>query len=223
MTKIDCHCHTKYSKCSNLEPEQILKICRKKGIDGIILCDHDTTKGVKAFKKILSSQDDFILIPGIEIFTNKGEILAAWIEEKPSTVIFPDVVDEIRGQGGFIILPHPYDKIRKKAFTPDDSVVPYLDAIEVFNSRCLMPRGNKKALKFAEKHSLIQTAGSDSHFSVEIGNAWLEGEFSNGEDFRNALQKGNTTVHGRLSPIRTHAYTALHRIRRDLKLYKVEN
>ncbi|MHA1971683.1 MAG: PHP-associated domain-containing protein [Candidatus Hodarchaeales archaeon] len=220
MTRIDCHCHTKYSKCSNLEPRQILKVCQKRGIDGIILCDHDTTSGVHALRKVITGEYDFILIPGIEISTDKGEIVAAWVEERPSTNIFPEVIDEVKDQGGLVIIPHPFDKIRKKAFQPDDSVAQYVDAVEVFNSRCVWPSGNKKALKYSERHDLLQTAGSDSHFSIEIGNAWLEGEFSDTEEFRKALESGKTSPHGKSSPIRTHMYTAIHRLKHDLGIIK---
>ena len=61
MNRIEFHCHTKYSKCSNLEPKQILKLCKNRGLQGVVICDHNTLEGVSRFKKIISD-DDFILI-----------------------------------------------------------------------------------------------------------------------------------------------------------------
>ncbi|WP_455463173.1 PHP-associated domain-containing protein [Candidatus Hodarchaeum mangrovi] len=220
MSQIDCHCHTKYSKCSNLEPKDLLKISRKKLLDGIVICDHGTNRGYHAFKSLLNRQDDFILIPGIEILTQRGELLALWIEDLPNSNSFPEIVYEIHDQGGIVVIPHPYDRIRKKAFKPKKEDIQYLNGIEVFNSRCLMPRGNHKALKFSQEHSLIQTAGSDAHFKIEIGNAGVTGDFQTSEDFRTALLKGEITVFGKLSPYRTHFYTIIHRINRSIGLYR---
>ena len=220
MSQIDCHCHTKYSKCSNLEPKDILKICRKKQLDGIVICDHGTTRGYQTLKSLLNHKDDFILIPGIEILTERGELLALWTENLPHSNSFPEIANEIHDQGGIVVVPHPLDRIRKKAFKPKKEDIKYLNGIEVFNSRCLMPQGNLKALKFAQENSLIQTAGSDAHFKIEIGNAGVTGDFQTSEDFRKILLKGEITVFGKLSPYRTHFYTIMHRIRRTTGLYK---
>ena len=95
MSQIDCHCHTKYSKCSNLEPKDILKICRKKQLDGIVICDHGTTRGYQTLKSLLNHKDDFILIPGIEILTERGELLALWTENLPHSNSFPEIANEI--------------------------------------------------------------------------------------------------------------------------------
>ena len=197
-----------------------MKICRKKQLTGIVICDHGTNRGYHNLKSLLNHNDDFILIPGIEILTQRGEILALWIEELPQTYSFPEIVDEIHHQGGIVIIPHPYDRIRRKALKVKKEDVPYMDGIEVFNSRCLMPRGNSKALSFSKDHSLLQTAGSDAHFKIEIGNAGVIGDFHTSEEFRKALLKGETTFYGHLSPFRTHLYTMLHRIRRSTGLYK---
>ena len=221
MPKIDFHCHTKYSKCSNLEPKHILKICLKKNIQGVMICDHNTVKGVKAFKEIIMEEKknriDFIFIPGIEILTNKGEILGAFIEEMPSSSNFPDVAEEIREMGGMVVVPHPYDKIRRKAFKLDNTYLEMIDAIEVYNSRCIIPWANKKALEFAEKYSKLKTAGSDAHFAIEVGNAGLIFDGTTREEFQKQLMSGKTTYWGNQSSLITHFHTIIHRLRRILR------
>ncbi|MFX0184483.1 MAG: PHP domain-containing protein [Candidatus Hodarchaeota archaeon] len=217
MPHIDFHCHTKYSKCSNLEPKSILKVCQKNNLQGIMICDHDTIKGVEAFKGLLSGDKratDFILIPGVEILTDQGEILGAFIEKMPSTSIFPDVAEEIREMGGRVIIPHPYDKFRRKVFKLANSNLKFIDAIEVFNSRCIIPKGNKKALKFAEENSLLKTAGSDAHFAVEIGQAGITFNGTTLGEFREQFESGNTSYFGKSSPMITHLHIITHRLRR---------
>lgn len=185
-----------------------------------MICDHDTTKGVEVFKEILvgnRNNTDFILIPGVEVLTNQGEILGAFIEELPSTSIFPEVAEEIREMGGIVIVPHPYDKFRRKAFRLANSDLKFIDAIEVFNSRCIMPKGNKKALKFAEENLLLKTAGSDAHFAVEIGRSGITFNGTTLGDFRKQFENGNTTYFGKSSPMITHLYIITHRLRRTFR------
>lgn len=214
MTRVDFHCHTKYSKCSNLEPELILKLCYKRGIQGIMICDHNTIKGVSAFKRVLSPKEEFIFVPGIEISTNRGEIIGAWIEEDLSTSNFPDVAEEIREQGGMVIVPHPYDAFRGKKFKIKKTDLPFIDAIEVFNSRCFLSRANKKATQFAEKHSLKRTAGSDAHFAPEVGNAWISFNGSTAEEFQQVLKKGEITTAGKRTSLSILLYAFGHRVKR---------
>ena len=217
MARVDFHCHTKYSKCSNLEPKDILKICRKQELQGIMICDHNTTKGSLAFKEVLSPAEEFIFIPGIEILTDRGEIIGAWIEEDLTTSYFPEVTEEIKERGGLVIIPHPFDRIRGKRFRVTEKDLPWIDAIEVFNSRCILPNANKKALQLAEKYSLIQTAGSDAHFAPEIGNAWIEFVGTTTDEFRQSLQRKETTTFGKRSPFSLHLHTLKHRVSRTFR------
>ncbi|MFX0051922.1 MAG: PHP domain-containing protein [Candidatus Hodarchaeota archaeon] len=220
MPRIDLHCHTKYSKCSNLEPNQILKACQKNNIQGVMICDHDTMKGVKAFEEILiekSIKTNFILIPGVEILTNQGEILGAFLEELPTTSIFPDVAEEIRERGGLVVIPHPYDRIRRKAFKLNKNDLKFIDAIEIFNSRCIMPNGNRKALEFAEEHSMLKTSGSDAHFAVEVGRAGVSFNGTTAEELRKQLELNEINYYGKTSPKLTHLLTITHRIKRTFR------
>ena len=73
MKKYDLHTHTKHSPCSNLKAEILLRIAKKKGLDGIAVTDHDTIKGgLDVFK--LNKDRDFEVIVGSEIKTKKAEV-----------------------------------------------------------------------------------------------------------------------------------------------------
>ena len=126
-------------------------------------------EGFLALKNLIPKTDDFILIPGIEILTDRGDLIAAWIEDYPTTNHFLEVVESIKEQDGVVIVPHPFNPFRLSAFKPTTADSQYFDAIEVLNSRCV--RGNKKALKYAQKDNLLKYAGSDAHFDFEIGSA----------------------------------------------------
>jgi hypothetical protein len=46
-----------------------------------------------------------------------------------------------------------------------------VDAIEVFNARCIYPQDNARALAFAQEHAKLGTVGSDAHSHRELGRA----------------------------------------------------
>ncbi|MHA2203583.1 MAG: PHP-associated domain-containing protein, partial [Candidatus Hodarchaeales archaeon] len=98
--------------------------------------------------------------------------------------------------------------------------LPFIDGIEVFNSRCILPRANRKALRLAENYSFIQTAGSDAHFAPEIGKAWISFDGSTTDAFRQSLQRGETTVEGERSPLSLHLHTFNHRLKRTFRRNK---
>ncbi|UCE12903.1 MAG: PHP domain-containing protein, partial [Candidatus Heimdallarchaeota archaeon] len=139
------------------------------------------------------------------------------LEEEPSSIEFPAIAQEIQEQGGMVIIPHPFDTIRGKRFRVTEADLPYIDAIEVFNSRCILPRANNKALKLAEKFSIRKTAGSDAHFAPEIGRAWISFNGLTCDEFRKSLIKGETTVEGKRAPMTVHFHTFNHRLRRTFR------
>jgi len=68
--------------------------------------------------------------------------------------------------------------------------------MEVFNSRSPFLRSSARALAFARKYDIPQSAGSDAHTPHEIGNAYVEmPEFNGRDDFIMALKKGRIYRH----------------------------
>ena len=166
MMKLDMHVHTKYSRDCKMEPRDVIKVARAKGLDGIAVTDHNTIKGGCEVKKLSNS---FEVIIGSEINTNKGEVIGYFLNEEVTSRDFEDVVDVIRTQGGITCIPHPYDIFRLNRLTPTKEILKFIDCIEVFNSRSVLNLFNKKAEEFARKNGLARTAGSDAHYLAEIG------------------------------------------------------
>jgi hypothetical protein len=61
--KIDMHCHSYYSRDGYSSPEALIRQAQKKGLNGIALTDHNTTKGWQRAQKI-ADQLGIILIQG---------------------------------------------------------------------------------------------------------------------------------------------------------------
>ncbi|AKJ39835.1 PHP domain-containing protein [Methanosarcina barkeri] len=159
----DLHVHSLYSKDSLLKPDEIIKISESKGIDAIAITDHNTIFGGLKAKSIV--QDSVMVIVGSEIKTDFGDLIGLFLNEEIKSRVFLDVVDEIKEQDGIVVLPHPY---RRKRF-PTIEMLKNVNVIEGINGRT-SDELNSKAQSLAKKLNIPSVAGSDSHFSFELGN-----------------------------------------------------
>ena len=189
--KYDLHIHTHNSACSNLKPKTILKIAKKVGLNGIAVTDHNTIKGgIEVFNE--NKDKDFEVIPGIEINTDRGHVLGLYVNKEIKSKKFISVVDQIKRQGGIVIIAHPFRIIPKlRSKLQGININEYLDGIECYNARTSY-FGNNSATKLAEKSNLAKTGGSDAHFSFEIGRCvtLFDGNITD------AIKKRKTRVEG---------------------------
>ena len=202
--KYDLHIHSKYSSDGILDPEKIVKISMKRGLNGIAITDHNTIEGGLKAEKY--ENEDFTVIAGSEIMTERGEIIGFFLEEEVKSKDVQEVISEIKEQNGIVIIPHPFDELRHSAFHPKEEDAKFMDCIEGFNSRCVFQKYNEKAVEFGMKHCLVIIAGSDAHFSNEIGNA---GIITETEDVREALMKNDIKIFGKRSLLVNHVGTKI--------------
>jgi predicted metal-dependent phosphoesterase TrpH len=191
IKRYDLHVHSKVSKCSNLDYLDILKIAKKKGLNGIAITDHNSIQGALKIKE-LNKDKDFEVIIGSELKTKEGvEILAYYLKEEIKSTNMIDVINQIHKQGGIASFSHPFDPFRCNVNKKNISFKK-IDALEAFNGRALLNLFNIKAKSFALKNHLPIIAGSDAHFSFEIGKAYtiFEG------DLRKAVKYNKTKVDG---------------------------
>ena len=201
--RYDLHSHTKYSpKDGLMEPKELVKKAIKRGLDGIAVTDHNTIKGGIEAKKY--ARPDFDVIVGSEIRTPRGEIIGLFLKEEIETRDPERVIAKIKEQNGLVIIPHPFDDLRKSRFHITDDDARFIDAIEVYNSRCVFNKYNTRAEEYRAKHKLGTTAGSDAHFAFEVG---LAGVIVETGDLRSAILKGNLTVFHKRSTILKHGLT----------------
>ena len=170
MIRIEFHCHTSYSKDSLTSPRKLVETCRRKGIQRVVVTDHNTIAGALAAQAL----DPDLVVIGEEIMTTRGELLAAFVKEEIPPGLSPgEALSELHAQGAFISVSHPFDRWRSGHWQERHllDILPMIDAIETFNARCMLPSFNHLARQFAQQHSLIGTAGSDAHAAFELGKA----------------------------------------------------
>lgn len=167
---VEFHCHTVFSKDCLSRPEDILAACKQKGVDRIVVTDHNTIAGALVAQRL----DPERVIVGEEIMTQQGELLAAFVtEEIPKGLPVKEALARLKAQGAFISLAHPFDFSRSGHWSRAalGEIRADLDALEVFNARCLFARQNHQAATFARQAGLPGTVGSDAHTVWEVGRA----------------------------------------------------
>jgi predicted metal-dependent phosphoesterase TrpH len=214
--KIDLHCHSYYSNDGISSPESLIKTALKKGLDGIAITDHNTTKGWKeaaeAAKKL-----NAVLVLGEEIKIKEeektvGEILGYFLKEEinPRGKSVEEVISEIKKQGGIAIIAHPYHW--RKPFKELEKYKNLVDGIEVFNARSQTKKGNQKSFDFAQKNNLAMTAGSDAHHCSEVGDAYIKADVKNLEELKEAILQKKVKIFGRQSPIFVQIFATIGKI-----------
>ena len=215
--RVEFHCHTIYSKDSLTRPADLVQTCRRKGIDRVVVTDHNTIAGARPAQAI----DPELVMVGEEIATTRGEILAAFVtEELPSGLTPQETIRRLKDQGAFISVSHPFDEGRSGHWQEEDllEILPQVDAIEVYNSRCIQPRFNRKARQFAGKHTLAGTVGSDAHAAFELGRSLMLLEtFDSPEGLGNVIRNGIPKV--RWSPPWVHLSSRYAVLYKKLKGY----
>jgi predicted metal-dependent phosphoesterase TrpH len=170
MLKLDLHLHSCYSDDAGGTPEEIIKVLKKKGLQGMALTDHNTIEGSLKARQVAPS--GFLVIPGVEVTTADGHLLAINVTENiPRRLSVEETVETIINKGGIPIVPHlfrMFSGIKKDKLQGIQTKIP---ALEVFNG-CSVPRTNLKTAKAARAFNLGGTGGSDSHDPLYAGYAY---------------------------------------------------
>jgi predicted metal-dependent phosphoesterase TrpH len=199
--RIEFHCHTRFSEDSLTTPNQLVETCLHKGLDRVVVTDHNTLEGARE-AQILAPE---LVIIGEEVMTTCGELLAAFVSEPVPGGLEPEeALDRLQDQGAFISVSHPFDRFRSPwGWEKLLRILARIDAIEVFNARCLWPGFNWSAKRFAHHQHLPGTAGSDAHTPAELGRAIMLMEaFDDAGGMRKAIS--GARLHNHLSSPLVH-------------------
>ena len=201
LIKAEFHCHTIYSGDSSNRLDALIRAARELGLERMAVTDHNTIKGALRAKALAPE----LVVVGEEVLTERGELIAYYVEEEvPKGLTVSETLKRLKAQGAFISIPHPFD-LRRHGWQVDELIelLPEVDALEVFNARCLRKVHNEKALTFAREQGMPMLGGSDAHSLVELGLVVVRlPAFDNAEELRAAVREAE--ISGRMLSIGDH-------------------
>ena len=175
--RIDLHCHSRFSSDGVSEPEEMVQAAKERGLHGFAITDHNTSACVDYFLSAGLMREDgkpvdgFLILPGQEITTSAGHLLALGVRLPDLKGIAPnEAMNLVQSAGGLAVPPHPYDNFRAGIRESILRELP-LEAIEVFNAAVTFKRANQRSYDYARERKLAMTAGSDAHHVEAIGTA----------------------------------------------------
>ncbi len=173
MLRLDLHIHTRHSKDSTAPIPSVVERCRRAGLGPVAITDHDTIQGALEVERVAPFQ----VIVGEEITSAAGDIIGLFLlRAVPSGLSASETVKKIKEQGGLVLIPHPFDRLRPSAIKPAalQEILPFIDLIEGYNSHTVFPKDNHKGVDFARDNSLPMVACSDAHSALELGSTYTE-------------------------------------------------
>jgi predicted metal-dependent phosphoesterase TrpH len=175
----------------------MVRVASKIGLDALALTDHDTIAGIPEARSA-TKKYGILLIPGAEISTASGHMLALGIQEPIKRGLpVEETLDAIHAQGGIGIASHPFD-VKNEGI---GKLAIHCDAMEVFNAINLERISNWKAALFASKHKLKTVAASDAHCAAMLGYGCTEIRAERDLDaVLRAIAKGRTTLYTQYVP-----------------------
>jgi histidinol phosphatase-like PHP family hydrolase len=188
---LDTHVHTKeVSPCSDVYAEDMVDLYVKSGYNGVIITDHyyrgyferilgdmPWDQKIRAYLKGYVTAKSYAANKGMDVFlsmeitfneSNRDYLIYGITEdlllENPrlyalSASEFKKIA---KTNSLFIVQAHPF---RPDLDHPDPD---FIDAVEVFNGNRRHFSNNTQALKFAAKHGLPGTSGSDFHKTEDL-------------------------------------------------------
>ncbi len=171
-------------------------------LDLIAVTDHDeTSAALEAREWAIARAYRVEVVPGVEVTTREGHLLALFVEERPPALRpLLWTAEWVRERGGLCIAPHPCTRwtysLSARAVV---SARGLLAGIEVLNASLAGRASRPRALMLASAHGLAQIGASDAHMTAMIGLARTRFPGRSSPDLRQAIEERTTSVEGRFA------------------------
>jgi predicted metal-dependent phosphoesterase TrpH len=195
--KADIHIHSTAEDGLSTPAEIVEYAEYHTNLDLIAITDHDTIDGGLEAVELAARRNYRVrVLPGIEISTRSGHILALGVTRPVRTLqSLEETIAAVHEQGGFVVVPHPMSwltsSVDRRALErilqdarPEicieglETLNPSLAGRVVYNHVCQLNR---------ERYHLPETGGSDAHSLSLIGSAYTRFEGHTVEDFFRSL------------------------------------
>lgn len=203
MGLADLHLHTIYSYDGTATVPAVLRRAKEIGLNVIAITDHDEIAGALEGVK-LASHYGVEVIPGSEITTAEGDLLALFIHEKiqPGLSLIETLL-RVKDQGGVAIAAHPMaGGMGMKSLTPYSILKALkhplagstLIGIETYNGSAIDRLSNHYAEIFANTLPIAHIGNSDAHTIDTLGFGATEFPGTTAADLLLSIRERTTQV-----------------------------
>ncbi|MGA8303484.1 MAG: CehA/McbA family metallohydrolase [Thermoplasmata archaeon] len=196
FSRLDLHVHSKYSPDSRLTLDMIVGRLAYAELKGFALTDHNTVRGHATLLKLQRQHPEYLLLPGVEVSTVEGHLLAYGVGEAPPPHRpILETLDWVRAHGGEAVPAHPFRRTHGVGRAVAQSAP--VSAIETRNGHD-SEITNLRAEKLAAHRNLGATGGSDAHATKDLGRAYTEFDsaVNSVDDLLESLRKRTTSAEG---------------------------
>ena len=211
--RADLQIHTNHGDGME-DPRTIFERVELRGdLDVIAVTDHDDVRGALQAREVHAQAPyHFDFVPGIEITTLQGHLLALWVDQPIASFrSLEATVAAIHAAGGLAVVPHPFSLLTRSVgrrslervlAIADASTHP--DGIELANPTSRgWDTGRRARTLNREQYRLAETGGSDAHFAEAVGGAYTLFPGSDADALRRAiLERGTEAILDRGTPLR---------------------
>jgi len=174
MGLADLHIHSIFSDGVATVEAILYHASAQTDLDVIAITDHNSIEGAL---QALALADKFrvAVVPGSEICTAEGDLLALFIEQEIAPgQPYVQTAMQVRALGGLPIAPHPFDWLANSVGASllrriQQEHPGLLAGLEVFNGSLVTSLANRRAEKLRWELGLPGLGNSDAHMLEEIG------------------------------------------------------
>jgi len=151
----------------------LLSWASRKNLNGLIVTDHDTFRGVEKMKRHAKSTE-ITIYRGVEISALEGHFLVfGGTDFPPSGMIRSvEILDMVKAEGGIAIAAHPFRSVHSGFLGASPSLSDLIYDLELegveLNAKC-SKHENNLARTVAKTRGLALLGGSDAHRDQDLG------------------------------------------------------
>jgi hypothetical protein len=198
MGTADLHIHTRHGDGLDSPAAIFEHVERNTDLDVIAITEHDSLEvALRARELWARSRYHFDFVPGVEVTTLEGHVVALYLEEPvPSLQRVEETLEAIHQQGGVCFVPHPMSWLTRSIGAATLSRLggrndgARFDGIELASLSPTARFYQPKASRFNRHLGLPAVGASDAHFLQAIGSAYTRFAGGTASELRRAFADG---------------------------------
>jgi predicted metal-dependent phosphoesterase TrpH len=201
MGKADLHIHTNQGDGIDSIEAILEHVETRTDLDVVAITEHDCLEvALEARELWANNRFRFDLVPGAEITTLDGHVIALYIEEPVASLRrAEETIEAVHRQGGVCFVPHPMSwftrSIGPSTLQRVESAGLSFDALELATGSPPSKVALGKARRLnSEAYGLPGVGASDAHFRQAIGCGYTLFEGKSAPDLRRSFSGGSLTA-----------------------------